>query len=337
MLIPLALGSPNTLSAVDTTSLTNPQVIDEMRAQEDMGIGRRQDMVELKEREAEQAEQRAVLQREGITAEEERIARERSEVAAEREAIAQERQEAAAAEASGETGGEQASSEELDRREAEADKKEEELDTRETALEARREEAAQTEEFAEQKAAEAQQERQDIARDQQGIIAREDLQGPSPAGLLAARMSGPDSPLGRLVRIHPESGAELRSSPLGTVNVRTLNRVGNRIIAVAGENRGNGAIRLVEIDGDTLEMVNQGADDIHPQSLLWINGESLYAITVSGGSLYLGRFNTGLVREAQSSAAVHPYGAPGFEGNRVLIQKTDGTPAILNGTTLQEE
>lgn len=339
MLIPLALGISNTLSAVDTTSLTSARVIDEMRTREDMGIEQRKDMVDLKEREAEQAEQRAILQREGITAEEERIARERSEAAAERDSINRERQQIDEAEAAGRTSPEETrqAREELAQREAETDKKEEDLDKQEAALETRREEAEKTEQFAEQKAAEAQQERQDIARDQQGLIAREDREGPAPVGLLTLRINSSDSPLGRLVRLHPDSGVELRSSPLTTVNVHTLIQPEGRILAIAGENRGSGAIRLVEIDGETLEIANQGADDIHPQSLLWTNGGSLYAITLSSGSLYLGRFNTGLTLEARSTVTVHPYGAPRFEGDQVLIQRSDGTPVILNGTSLQEK
>ncbi|MDR1949555.1 MAG: hypothetical protein LBQ38_09190 [Spirochaetaceae bacterium] len=338
MLIPLALGTANTLSAVDTGSLTNTRVIDEIRTREDMGIERRQEMVDLKEREAEQAEQRAVLQREAIAEDESRMTRERSEAAAEREAIAREQREVEAAESSGQVSPEEAreAREELARRETEADKREGELEEREAALETRREEAQKTEEFAEQKIAEAQQERQDIARDQQEIINLEDRQGPSPVGIIALRINGPDSPLGRILRINPDSGAELRASPLETINVRTLIQSGERLLAVAGENRGSGAIRLVEINSETLEMDNQGADDIHPQSLLWVNGESLYAITVSSGSLYLGRFNTDLVLEARSNVTVHPYGTPNFQGSRILIQRADGTPLILDGTTLSE-
>ena len=125
-------------------------------------------------------------------------------------------------------------------------------------------------------------------------------------------------------------------SPLATINARTLFFLGDRIIAVAGENRGNGAIRLVEISGDTLEMTKQGDDDIHPGSLLWINGGSLYAITVSGGQLYLDRFNDQLVKQAQSHVTVHPNATVLFQGNNVLTQRGDGSPVILNPADLTE-
>ncbi|MDR2785667.1 MAG: hypothetical protein LBB83_07110, partial [Treponema sp.] len=45
MLIPLNLGVSGSLSAIDTSSLTRPEVIDEMRSRDDMGLDSRKDMV----------------------------------------------------------------------------------------------------------------------------------------------------------------------------------------------------------------------------------------------------------------------------------------------------
>jgi hypothetical protein len=278
-----------------------------------------------------------------------------------------------------------------------------ELDQRESALTGMKEDAQRTQAFAQQKAEEAQQERRDIAQDQQTIIAREDgttadqqnrrdtragtdqqgrgdtragadqqgredtragenqgrepqsrdslAQGTqprettqpresrpaAPAGVLGMWLTDSSSPLGRLVRVNPASGEEVQGSAINTVNVRTLVQTGGKLIAVAGENRGSGAIRLVEINSSTLEMVKQGDDDIHPESLLWLNGNSLYAIVSSGGNLYLAKFNTNLVREARSSVAVHAFAVPMFQGNDILIQRADGSPVVLTGANLSEK
>jgi hypothetical protein len=138
------------------------------------------------------------------------------------------------------------------------------------------------------------------------------------------------------VRINAASGEELQASALNTVNARTLTRAGNRILAVAGEDRGTGAVRLVEIDTNTLEMINQGEDDIHPQSLLWVNGGDLYALTRSGNGIYMGRFNTDLVRQARSSVTVHPYATITFQDGMILTQRADGRAVILNARDLTE-
>jgi hypothetical protein len=82
-------------------------------------------------------------------------------------------------------------------------------------------------------------------------------------------------------------------------------------------------------------MMKQGDDDISPNSLLWANGNSLYAITVTDGKNYLARFDTNLVKQAQSTVEIHPFASCIFQGDRVLTQKTDGTPLLLNGQTLK--
>jgi hypothetical protein len=336
MLIPLGPGG---LSSVDTSSIGDSRVVDELRREEDRGIEQRQDMVDLKEREAEEAEQRASAQREAIQEEERRIAGEREQLGRERDEIAREQAQNQADREAGRIGeGEAARRDtELAARERELDQREAGIERREEDLAGDREEAQRTEEFAQRKTEEAQQEREEIARDQQEIIRQEEERAPAAeSGVLGVTLLYPDSGLGRLIRLNPLSGTELRRSSLSTVNARTLTITGGRIIAVAGENRGNGAIRLIEISSDTLEMVKQGDDDIHPASLLWANGTDLYALTVSRGSVYLGRFIADLVRQAQSAVQVHPYATVVITDGLLVTQRADGSAVFLKPGDLTE-
>jgi hypothetical protein len=139
-----------------------------------------------------------------------------------------------------------------------------------------------------------------------------------------------------LVLLRIDSGAELKVSALNTLNVRTLTFIDGKILAIAGENRGNGAIRLIDIDPASLEMLSQGDDDIHPQSLLWVQGSDLFAITVSDGNLYLGRYNTVLARQARSTVTVHPFATVTFQDSFVLTQDANGQGLILNARDLSE-
>ncbi|MDR2662200.1 MAG: hypothetical protein LBC31_04305 [Treponema sp.] len=361
MLIPLGTGSPGSLSAVDTSAVSDTNVLDEMRKEEDRGIGQRQELADLKDREAQEAEQKAQGQREAIAEEERRISQEREDAGRERERIEEERRQTQGAAASGEISREEARrrEEDLTARETAADRKEQELEQREEALVEQREEARQEEERAEQKREEAQQDRESIARDQQEIAARDqqepaarEQQQGSGAGareeaqdrrglmavssVIGASLERPDSPLGRVVQVNPGTGEELRRSSLNTVNGRTLAFVGGRLLAIAGENRGNAAIRLVEIDTKSLEVVSQGNDDIHPDSLLWVNGTDLYAITVLEGSAYLGRFDALLSRQARSEALVHPFASVSFQDGLLVTQRADGSALILNPKELTE-
>ena len=147
----------------------------------------------------------------------------------------------------------------------------------------------------------------------------------------------PNASLGRVVKIDPNNGKEVRRSVINTVNARSLAVVNGKILAIAGENRGNGAIRLIEISEDTLEMVKQGEDDIAPNSPLWVNGNDLYAITSSGGNLYLTRFNTDMVRQARSSVTVHPFAAAAFSDGGLITQRADGSAVLLSPGDLTEK
>jgi len=335
IVIPLGTGVGGSLSAVDTTTVSDSRVIEQLRQEPDMGIDQRRDMVDLKEREADQASQQAAINRDAIQEEQQRIAREREaaqqqqqQAQAEQQRITQERQQPGADQQALD-----AQQQAAEQQQQEAQQALEQLDQDQEALDAQREEADSQEAFAEQKTSEAQEDRQQIATDQQAII----NQQPAPAqssGVLGFSLLNPDQYLGRLVKLDPSTGVESRRSPLTTVNGRTVNIVSNRIFAIAGENRGDGAIRLVEINSDTLEMLKQGDDDIAADSLLWINGQDLYAITGTGANYNLTKFNMDLVKQASSAIAVHPHASVLFSDGNIITQKSDGGAVLLNPSDL---
>ena len=354
MLIPLGTGAGGVLSSVDTSSITDTRVVEQLRQEPDMSIEQRQDMVDLKEREADEASQQAAITREAIQQEEERIAQER-EQAQQREQqareeqvqIAREREEQLQAAREREEPGEdqeaieQQIQETMDQRLQEAEERiqeareeQAELDRQQEELQTQIQEAEQQEVFAEQKATEAQEERQQIAEDQQAIIRQEPPATPA-EGILGVAILNPDTNLGRLVKVD-NSGREVLRSPLNTVNPRTVTLIGSRIFAIAGESRGAGAIRIVEINPLTLEMQKQGDDDIAAESLLWLNGQDLYAITVMGGDPYMARFNMNLELEACSPIPVHPNAALTFIEGYAATQRADGSAVHLNPRDLTE-
>jgi len=330
ILIPLGHGG---LSTIDTSTITDSRVIEEMRKEEDQGVPQRQDMVDLKEREAEEAQRQAQAERDRIREQERQIAEDRAKAEQERQAIEQERQRTQREQEAGRIAEEEARrrQEELDRREQEAQKTEQDADRREGELEASRDEAQKLEDFAEQKIDEAQQERKDIAGDQQTAI----VQG-TVAGILGITIEKVNPSRGRLVRFNPETGIQIQRSPVDTVHVRTVTFTGGKILAIAGENTGNAAVRLIEITQDTLVMAKQGDDDMKTGSLIWVNGNDLYAITtdLSNGDCFLGRFDTNLILQAKTTVPVHPDAAVTIQQGRLLTQNVDGSPLILNPADL---
>jgi len=340
MLIPLGSGG-GPLSAIDTGVLTDDRVLEQLRQEPDMSIGDRQEMVDLMERQADEASEQAAAIRETITQEEQGIPEERQ--AAQQQVQQAQEEQRQIEEVRQQPGMDQPEIQQaLDQRQEEAQQQEQEatqalqeLDQREEALEDMRQEAETLETFAEERREDAQEERQQIAEDQQSIIETPPVTASAGEGILGISILDTGSSLGRLVMIGI-AGTEIRQSQLNTVNTRTVTMIGSRIFAIAGSTQGTGAIRLVEIDPVSLEMMKQGNDDIAQGSLLWLRGQDLYAITSMGGVLNMARFDTDLVLQTRSSIEVHPYASVVFNGGFLLTQRSNGSAALLDPRDLTE-
>ncbi|MCX7655818.1 MAG: hypothetical protein N2Z76_04775 [Treponemataceae bacterium] len=368
ILIPLATGRTGSLRAIDTTSLTDKGITEQLRKESDRGIEPRKDMVDLKERQIQEAQQEAALQREAIVQEEQRLAAERAALEAEKTRIAQ--QEAAQKEQQerrtgpqreqtavagsppsqapqGGTAGTSAapgqgtaspSAQTLTEQKQAIQGKEARLTQQEQDLARQKESLAALEKEVEQKKAEVKEDRKEIARDQQSLIQQEEAKKTSPAGILVFQLLQQNSPLGRFLLVQQDNPRTiLGASTLNTINGRTLLYEENTIYAIAGMAQGTGAIRLVRINATTLEMLDQGKDDISATSLLWKFGKDLYALVVAEGKTYLGRFDTNLALQARSRIEVHPYATVELRSGTLLTQQRDGSPLLLVPTDLTEK
>jgi hypothetical protein len=326
MLVPLMNAAAGSLSAIDTTAITDPAVIEQMREDDDKGINSRKDMVDLKEREADAAAAEAEKQQQANAEKERQIAQEKERIAEEKAQIEEERKTASPERLA-----------ELDKSAAELASEEQTLDEREEALKKDKESARETAEFAERKAIEAQSDRDAIAADQRELIAgaspAANAPPPPPQGMLAIRLPASPSPRGTIIKVDPSSGATMRSSALTQVAARTLTFAGGKTIAAAVS---DGKARLIEVDPETLQMVKQGEDELNPDTSIWISGTNLYAIAVSGGKNYIVRFDLNLTKQAQSSVPVHAWAAINFQGDRIITQNAQGTVIFLNASDLKE-
>jgi hypothetical protein len=327
MLIPLGYGG---LSSVDTSVISDSRVIEEMRREDDRGVEQRRDMVDLKEREAEEAARRAQDERDTARREQERIDQQRAQNSQERQQTAQDRQQLAQDQAAGRVTDQDARQrqEELDRRDQTAEERDRQLDEREAANDQRLAEAQELEDFSGQKAEEARQDRREIAQDQMSTIAEE-----SAGGVIGIILNAGRPSFGRLVRLSV-TGREIRRSPLDTVHVRTVTLIGGKIIAIAGE---SGRVRLVDINQNSLEMTKQGDDELMTGSLLWVNGNDIYAITNdTSNASYLARFNTNLQLLNKSAVKVNQNASVNIQQGRLLTQREDGSALMLNPLDLTE-
>ncbi|GMO27145.1 MAG: hypothetical protein LBG79_04850 [Spirochaetaceae bacterium] len=338
MLVPLMTAAAGSLSAIDTTAISDPAVINKMREDPDKGIDSRQDLVALKEREAEAAAQAAEKQKQENLAEQKRVAEEQKRIADEQKRIANEKAGLEAEKASASTAEQRAALAEKEAalKEDEAALKEdkEALQKQSEELAAKEEATRKTEAFADLKSEEAQRDRATIASDQRELIAGAAKEAAAaPPGVLAIRLSGQSNPRGTIIKINPTSGATLQTSPLNQVSARSLTQAGGKTIVVATS---GGKTRLVEVDPATLQTLKQGEDDLNADTQIWLQGANLYAIINSGGKNYVGKFDVNLAKQAQSKMTVHPWAALNFQGDKIITQNDKGAVVFMNASTLTE-
>jgi Skp family chaperone for outer membrane proteins len=301
MLIPLGNATPGSLSAVDTTPLTDKEVIDEMRKDDDKGIDTRKEMVDLKEREAGEAEKKAQDAAKDADDKEKAIAEEKKQ-----------------------------SDKDKDNNSDNAQKKEE-LDEREQAVADQRKDAEKEQELADKKTAEAQDERNEIAKDQQKLITDEGRD--VPVTIIGVIVNSPLSPLGKIVQIDITSGSQVKDAGR-TVNTRAIVVINDSIFTLSSQGAG---YRLVKLDVKTLDTVEQSDEAISSNSLLWVEGTDLYALLGDGKTSYIARFDTNLKLQAKSSVPVHPFASVLLHKKMIVTTSNNGDALFLNPLDLTEQ
>jgi len=360
-----------TVSTVDTTVISDKEVVNKMKEQDDKDIDARKDMVDLKEQEAEEARSRAEEEREKALQKEKEAeeARKRAEEAkkkedekgkeledkeanaesarkvaddakkkgdkdqAEKERLAKEAEEAA-----------EKTRKEKEALEAERLKSEQEAKQKEDEAKTAKENAKQEDEFAQGKEDDAQDDRKDIAKDTQKII--EDKRAEKKAetdALIASANRGyalkvvdEYSLSSSIVMLDLRNARTIKTSSLNTIKGRKICKAGEYIMAIAGSSGGDGVVSLVLIDMRNLEVAKQGDDEISEKSMLVQDGEFYYAIVATGGKFYVGRFNEELMRQSLSTVSISPYSPIIVSEEGLLVQDENKNIHLLDKKELKD-
>jgi hypothetical protein len=139
----------------------------------------------------------------------------------------------------------------------------------------------------------------------------------------------------KIVSFDSVKGTTLKESALDTIRARSLLVAGADYVAIAGKKEGTGAVRLIIIDGTSLEMKSQGDDDIYGDSVLVEKGGFYYAVVETPGGLFLAKFDKALKLAAKSDKAVLGITAVGFSDKGVVVQDSSGAFMLLGLTDLK--
>ncbi|MEA1910825.1 MAG: P83/100 family protein [Spirochaetota bacterium] len=291
---------------IDTDIVSNKEVIEDLRTQDDKGIEPRKDIVELKEREIEEEQDKIEEQKEQLKEEKMELESDKEELKKETDSL--------------EDG-------EIEKRESEILEKEEELKDREDKQQERQEEVKK--------------ERELISEDEKQIIEEEKgeltgVESEAAETVPFLLIDGDDSDLmGRLALINTKTGEIYKQSSINTVRGRKYYLSGDKLLIVTGIDRAPQAVRLMFLDSKTLEVLIQGNYDVFSDTDLLLDGKNIYAVVKENDSWYVGRFNHELVLQARSGREVLSY-TPLQLNNRVLyVQLKDGKVVALNPDTLK--
>ena len=300
------------LSTVDTSVISDTTVIESMKEDDDKNVESRKEMVDLKERESEDASDRA-QQSQKKAAEEQKKLTETQKEADEAKKEAEKNP----------------TPENIKK----AEEKENEVKEQEKKTEEAKQEAKEQQEIADKKQNEAQEERKEIAKDQKEVQDKqaEIAKMGSEYGII---LSDETNMLSRLVKFNVVDGEIIKKSPVTEIRNRTVYKTGNQYMAVAGENTGNGTIKLVLLDDNNMEIVSESNETLAEDSVLVQEGDAYYCVIQDGNNWVVAKYNSSLVMQLKSPVAVKSSTPITITESGIVVTSKNGQLRLLSKTDL---
>ncbi len=331
------------LSTVDTSVISDKQVVQSMQEENDKGVDVRKEMVDIKEREAENAGEKAQKAQQKATEENKKLKEEEKKTQEARKEADDAKKEAQEAQKKADANPEdkqaQKEAEEkkaaAEEKQAQADEQAKKTEEQAKKTEEAREEAASAQSTADSKRTEAQNERTSIAQDQQTLLKEQQVNNSSTAvyGLKAIDDLGIMS---ELVKMNADNGKVIRESPVTVIRYRTIYEAGDNFVAVAGTNTGNGAVKLVLLDKENMEIVKESNETVSETSVLVQDGASYYCVINDGKNAVVAKFNANLENQLKSPVAVKASTPITVTQKGILVTSASGKAILLNPADLTQ-
>lgn len=299
------------LSTVDTSVISDSKVVSSMKEDDDKNVSSRKDMVDIKEREADNATEKAKASQKKAVEEQKKLDQEKQKTKeAQKEADSAKKKADEKEKTAKENPDDKQAQKEAKEARAEADEKQQAVEEQkekqaeqEKKTEEAKSEAKESQERADKKNAEAQSERKEIAKDQADIQKKEAAEANmnTEYGIV---LTDETQLLSRLVKFNKENGEVVKNSPVTVIRNRTVYKDSGAYIAIAGENTKKGAIKLVTIDPESMEISGESESYIAADSVLVKDGADYYCVVEEKDSYYLGKFGSDLKLKLKSKIKV---------------------------------
>jgi len=338
------------ISTIDTTLISDKNVVENMREDDERGIDERKNMVKIKEQESERASEKAQESAK-------KAADASKKVDEEQATLEKNKEEAKAAETKAKEAEKEAQAAKQEAKEnpnnsdlkKQADKKEKDaIEARKTADDAKDKvtkqeektakakeeqatasnEATKQQAFADKKLTEAQSERTSISTDQKEVI-EEKAKNDQAKTVIGLILSDKSKLLSTMVKVNVKNGEIIKTSPVKVIRDRTIIAQGSNYIAICGENSGNAAVKLCILDGTSMEIIGESEEIIAEESVLVQNGGNFFCVIKDGKDHYLGKFNGSLECLAKSAEKVSPNTPITVTASGIVITDASGKIIIV--------
>lgn len=356
IVIPLYDVKNGGLSTIETSVISDKKVVESMKEDDDKNIESRKEMVDIKEREAEKSQEKANAAQKKAVEEQKKLKEEKqkTEEAKAEAKKAEKKSEQAKAEAEEAKKEAEANpedeelqkvaeekQEEAEAAEQEAEEKQEALEeqqkaeaTQEEKTEEAKEEAKTEQERADKKQTEAQTERKDIAKDQQ-IVQNNEIKEASTPSSYGIVLTDEANILSKLVKFNSKTGEVIKSSPVTVIRNRTIYKTPDAYIAIAGENEGNGTIKLVLIDIETMEIFAESEETVSDTSVLVKDGNEYYCVINYDDDWVVGKYDETLALKLKSKVNVKQSTPITVTESGIVVTDKNGNLKLLSKETLE--
>ena len=330
------------LSTVDTSVISDTQVVKHMQEDDDKNVESRKEMVDIKEREAENANQKAQDAQKTAVQEQKKLTEEKQKTETVKQEAEQAKQEAEVAQKKAEENPENKElQQEAEEKQVIAEEKQdayeqqvENQEEQQTITDEAVEEAAEQQAIADKKTSEAQEERKTIAQDQAEVIKKEIENSIAPS-VYGMELTNDESMLSGLIKVNTKTGEVIKSSPVTYIRNRTMFQAGQNFVAIAGENKGNGTVKLILLSLDTMEIVKESEETVAEESVLVQDNGEYYCIIQNGSIFTLAKYDSDLNLKLKSDLSLKPATPVTVAEQYIVVTDSNGYPKVLDKSNLK--
>ncbi|MGN0728225.1 P83/100 family protein [Treponema sp.] len=370
IVIPLGDYPEGGLSSVDTSVISDKKVVESMREEDDRGIDERKNMVDIKEREAENAEAKAQEAAKEAAKEKQALDNQKKKQSQAEKTAQVKQAEAGKAKQAAETAKKEAAADpkntakreeakkaeqkavsaqkEAEKAQTEAKQEQEKTQQQQQKADTAAKIAEDQQQKADKKLDEAQSERIEIAKDQQDI-AESELKQIEDGTVIGLKVVKENDYLSELIKLNSKTGKLVKESAVKVIRGRTIIAVQDAVVGVAtgasypktsgestfymaicGEESGKGAIKLCLIDAYKMEIQKESEETVSAHSVLVNNGSSFYCIIKDNSGWVLGRYDKSLNLLQKSTEKISESTPITVTGKGIIVTNSNNIPVLLS-------